>query len=144
MLSSHKRTRSFLFALLAAVEFVVLSPNSATAQSGSERFHFLQYCAGCHRVDGSGVPPDVPNLRRDLAQLIKSPEGRDFVLRVPGVTGVPISTMDVAALLNWMVRTYYPDYSDFSGFTAEEVALGRARPLYDPLTYRQALFPELY
>jgi hypothetical protein len=75
---------------------------------------------------------------------VQSAEGRDFILRVPGVVGVPITAQEVADLLNWMIGSYYPGNSGFEPFTLDEIESGRERPLYDPLTYRKLMFPDLY
>jgi len=121
----------------------LISTGSVTAQGYEPVSNYLQHCAGCHRMDGSGLPPEVPNLRKDLGYLIDSPEGRDFMVRVPGVVGVPISVEEVTELINWIVESFNPERSDFVRFTVEEVAAGRADPLYDPLRVRKELFPEL-
>jgi len=70
-------------------------------------------------------------MRRSLVLLSASPEGRDFVVRVPGVAQSPLSNEDTAALLNWMVRTLSdlkvpPGFQDYS---ASEVQSLRTRPL---------------
>jgi len=65
------------------------------------------------------------------------------MLRVPGVTGVPISAEEVTDLLNWMIVKFYPDRSDFEPFNIEEILFGRTNPLYDPLKVRRELFPDL-
>ncbi len=132
--------RAYILAV-AATAALSLGATAAKAQA-SPLFNYLQNCAACHQVDGTGLPPEVPNLRSDLGYLLESPEGRDFILRVPGVTGVPITANEVADLLNWIIATFYPDRADFEPFTDEEVSAGRANPLYDPIGYRSKLFPE--
>ncbi len=116
---------------------------SAAAQGFMPVSNYLQHCAGCHLMDGSGLPPEVPSLKDDLSYLVDSPEGRGFMVRVPGVVGVPVSVEEVVELLNWMVAEFYPEVQNFVPFTAEEVKAGRADPLYDPLRVRKELFPDL-
>jgi hypothetical protein len=75
---------------------------------------------GCHLADGSGQPGRVPSLRRSLVLFSASPAGRNYVVRVPGVTQSPLSDQDTAVLLNWMARnlsdlevpTGFVDYSE--------------------------------
>ena len=48
-----------------------------------------------------------------------SAQGRDYVVRVPGVAQSPLSDQDTAVLLNWMARnlsdlTVPPDFVDYS------------------------------
>ena len=111
--------RSLLGAIVASAVFALLAP-AAVAQM-SPKFRFLQFCVGCHQYDGTGLPPDVPSLRDDLSYMIGSPEGRDFMLRVPGVIGAPGSADEVAELLNWIVKSFYQGNADFTPFTAADV-----------------------
>lgn len=129
--------RSLLGAVVASAAFGLLAP-AAMAQS-SPKYFFLQFCVGCHQYDGSGLPPDVPSLRDDLSYLIGSPEGRDFMLRVPGVIGAPGNAEQVAELLNWIVETFYQGDADFTPFTAADVLSGRERPMRDPIKERLEL-----
>jgi hypothetical protein len=88
-------------------------------------------CMGCHLADGSGQPGRVPSIRRSLVLFSASPEGRDYVIRVPGVAQSPLSDDDTAALLNWMARNLSdlkmpPGFADYSG---AEIHSLRDRPL---------------
>jgi hypothetical protein len=86
---------------------------------------------GCHLADGSGQPGRVPSIRRSLVLFSTSPEGRDYVIRVPGVAQSPLSDADTAALLNWMAG----NLSDlklppgFTEYSAAEVHALRHHPL---------------
>jgi len=93
--------------------------------------NYQVHCMGCHLADGSGQPGRVPSVRRSLVLLSASPEGRDFVVRVPGVAQSPLSSEDTAALLNWMARNLSdlkvpPGFADYS---AAEVQSLRGHPL---------------
>ena len=129
--------RCLLGVLVASVSFTLLSP-AALAQT-SPKFFFLQFCVGCHQYDGSGLPPEVPSLRDDLSYLVGSPEGRDFMLRVPGVIGAPGDAEQVADLLNWIVETFYRGDLEVAPFTAADVLSGRERPMKDPVKERLEL-----
>jgi hypothetical protein len=88
-------------------------------------------CMGCHLADGSGQPGRVPSIRRSLVLFSASPEGRDYVIRVPGVAQSPLSDQDTAALLNWMARNLSdvkvsPGFVDYS---EAEIHSLRDRPL---------------
>jgi len=59
------------------------------------------------------------------------PQGREFLIRVPGVAQAPLSDEDIAALLNWMARNMSdirigPGFKDYS---AGEIHRQRSRPL---------------
>lgn len=70
-------------------------------------------------------------MRRSLVLFSASPEGRDYVIRVPGVAQSPLSDEDTAALLNWMARNLSdlkvpPSFVDYS---EAEIHRLRDRPL---------------
>ena len=93
--------------------------------------NYQLHCMGCHLADGTGEPGRVPSLRRSLVLFSATPEGRDYVVRVPGVAQSPLSSADTAALLNWMARNL-SDVAvppNFAGYSAAEVEDLRGRPL---------------
>lgn len=105
-------------------------------------FAYLLHCSGCHIEDGSGDPPEVPDLRKDLDVLLQTATGRAYMLQVPGITDSPLAAPEMAGLMNWMVTRFYPDLQDFQPFSAEEVLAGRSNRLANPLGYRQQLLGE--
>ena len=102
-------------------------------------FSYLLHCSGCHIEDGSGDPPEVPDLRKNLDKLLQSATGRSYMLRVPGVTDTPITPQEMADLMNWLITEFYPELEDFRLVSAEEVTRGRATRLANPLEVRQTL-----
>jgi hypothetical protein len=70
----------------------------------------------------------VPPLAETFAPLVSIPEGRDYLLRVPGAANSPLPDERLAAVLNWLVARYAPG-SGAPPFTAADVADGRRRPL---------------
>jgi hypothetical protein len=88
-------------------------------------------CMGCHLADGSGEAGRVPSLRRSLVLLSADAQGRNYIIRVPGVAQSPLSDADTAALLNWMARNLSdvvpsPSFVDYS---EAEVRRYRSEPL---------------
>ena len=102
-------------------------------------FSYLLHCSGCHIEDGSGDPPEVPDLRKNLDKLLRSETGRRYMLQVPGVTDTPVTAREMAELMNWLIAEFYPELQDFRPFSAEEVVSGRATRLANPLEIRQSL-----
>ncbi len=119
--------RSAPWILAAAFAFGAVPP----AQAYQPRVNFQLQCMGCHHADGAGEEGRVPSVRRTLVPFSSSAEGRDFVMRVPGVAQAPLSDADIAALLNWMVRNLsdVPLPAAFADYTADEVGRARHRPL---------------
>jgi hypothetical protein len=103
------------------------------------RFDYLLYCGGCHLENGAGSPPEVPDLRRDLDRIVLIPGGRAYLAQVPGASQAPLSDARLAAVLNWIIRTYYPGVADFLPYSAEEIAGTRGTTLLDPMRRRAEL-----
>jgi hypothetical protein len=108
---------------LWAVQPVVLTP---PAQA-----NYMLNCMGCHLADGSGAVGKVPSVRDSMVVLSRSSAGRRYLVQVPGASQSPLSDLELAQVLSWMVRnlsaqTVPPDFTDF---TAAEVAGYRSSPL---------------
>ncbi|HUE10826.1 MAG TPA: hypothetical protein VMQ54_07800 [Steroidobacteraceae bacterium] len=111
---------------------MVLSWTGANcAWSFQPAVNFQLNCMGCHLADGSGEPGRVPSIRRSLVLLSATPQGREFVIRVPGVAQSPLSDEDTAALLNWLARNLsdLTVPSSFADYSAAEIQKSRSRPL---------------
>jgi hypothetical protein len=95
------------------------------------RVNYELQCMGCHLADGSGESGRVPSVRRTLVPFSMISEGREFVLRVPGVAQSPLTDAEVAAVLNWMARNLSdaPLSAGFRDYSAGEVRAVRGRPL---------------
>jgi hypothetical protein len=93
--------------------------------------NFQLNCMGCHLADGSGEPGRVPSIRRSLVLFSATPQGREYVIRVPGVAQSPLSDEETAALLNWLARNLsdvgLP--SSYADYSAAEIQKSRSRPL---------------
>lgn len=100
---------------------------------------YMLYCMGCHGPRAEGVPGKVPPLARTLGLYMKTPAGRNYVLRVPGAANSVLSDAELAAVLNWLAVTYSPgeSSSDAPLFTPEEVAKLRHVPLVSVLAARR-------
>lgn len=125
--------------LLVSFSALLLSTNASAQPENPPAFSYLLHCSGCHIEDGSGDPPQVPDLRQDLDVLLGSTEGRSYMLRVPGVTDTPITAQEMADLMNWLITKLYPDLEGFKRFSAEEVSAGRATRLANPLEARSKI-----
>ena len=69
------------------------------------------------------------------------PAGRDYLLRVPGVSQSPLSDADLAVLMNWMVRNLsdVPVPANFVDYTPAEVGRARQQPLAQVTALRARL-----
>jgi hypothetical protein len=88
---------------------------------------------GCHGEDGAGLEGQVPSLRGTLSRISSGALGRDYVLRVPGVTQSPLSSAELAEVLNWAINEFSDSETaqQTRPFTADEVEAARNRPLLE-------------
>jgi mono/diheme cytochrome c family protein len=101
---------------------------------------FARNCAGCHGHAGVSVP-QVPALKDRVGFFLHTPEGRRFVVQVPGVATNVLDDNRLAAVLNWMLLTYSHRQlpADFRPYTATEVGALRRDPLPQVIPSRQAV-----
>ena len=102
---------------------------------------YLLYCRGCHLHTGDAVPAaNIPSLH-ELAPLLESQKGRDYLVRVPGVAQSGMDDERLAAVLNWILSNFNSDslQNGFEPFTAEEVGIARSRVLANPLKAREEI-----
>ena len=119
-----------------------LAPNGQPAS-----LNYLRYCSGCHGEDGTGRPSKgVPNMRGVLGHFLRVEGGREFIVRVPGVSYTPLADADVAALMNWLLadiaRPSLPPGT--APYTTEEVARLRATRMADIPGTRAELVKRLH
>jgi len=95
------------------------------------RADFAFRCKGCHGFAGEGTPGHVPRLDGFVGWYTHHEDGRDYLMRVPGVARAALDDERLAAVLNWMIEVYGGETvaADFAPYTAAEVAEARHRPL---------------
>src|SRR5208282_5450928 len=98
------RVRLALRAPHAFAALILSWAGAAAAWAYTPAVNFQLNCMGCHLADGSGEAGRVPSIRRTLVLFSALPEGRAYVVRVPGVAQAPLSDEEIALLLNWMAR----------------------------------------
>ena len=134
------RHRLCLAVLLCSAPFV--SPYGLERpESSSAAQNYLLFCGGCHGVDGGGAPRKVPPLRGAMGRLLGVEGGRDYLMRVPGVSRSALSDARLAEVLNWCVAAFAKDNAPAGvmPFTAAELAAARHRPLLSVQSTRAAL-----
>jgi hypothetical protein len=105
------------------------------------RIAYMLECQGCHGADGSGAPGAVPSLVNSVGRFLRVPGGREYLIRVPGSAQSPLGDAELAAVLDWLVRSFGPAEvaADFAPFRPDEVARHRAQPLVDVEAVRREL-----
>ncbi len=115
------------------------------ASAGSPHVDYMLQCQGCHLADGRGSPGAVPSLVDRIGLFLTVPEGRAFLVQVPGSAQSPLDDAALAGVLNWMIRSYGPARiaRDFRPYEAAEVARYRSRPLIDVEARRRELIARI-
>jgi hypothetical protein len=111
-----------------------------------QRINFLLHCSGCHQPDGSGSPANgIPDMRGRIGYFLSLPEGRAFLVQVPGTAQSSLGDGDTAELLNWMVGSLSMNEvpANFLPYTRDEVAQLRAKPLVDVSAVRASVVDRL-
>jgi cytochrome c553 len=132
------RSTRFLFAAAAASIF-------AAVAHASPQQDYILYCMGCHGPQAEGVPGKVPPLAHALGRYMRSPAGRNYILRVPGAANSVLSDAQLAGVLNWLAQTFDAEElsSDVPLFSAAEVTSQRHSPLPSVLATRREVVREL-
>lgn len=106
------------------------------AQAGySTPTNYQLQCAGCHLGSGEGAPRSgTPKMAGFVGNFLRVEGGREFLVRVPGVSQSALSDGQIAELLNWILDPQHgmagaSTPSDFRPYTAAEVARVRHHAL---------------
>lgn len=116
--------------LRSAVALAATAAGSAASASPAQ--DYMLYCQGCHGEQAQGVPGRVPPLAGSLNRFMRTSEGREYLLRVPGAANSALSDEQLTAVLNWLAERYVSDGDPPAApFTVAEVAKLRRAPLAD-------------
>ena len=83
---------------VSTLPFILVSLAASADAFADPKTDYLLYCRGCHLADGSSVPPQVPTLLNVIGRIVATPEGRDYVIRVPGVAQSALPDKQLAAV----------------------------------------------
>lgn len=102
------------------------------------------HCMGCHQAHGEGMPPAVPAFSGDLGQLVARPDGRAYLVQVPGAAQSLLDDEALAAVINWMLARFSGSTipASFADYTGEEVHQYRRHILSDPAKARRQILSE--
>jgi hypothetical protein len=134
---------------LLLLVFIATATATATATAYADdrraEVNYMLHCQGCHLPEGEGFAGKVPRIKDFAGFFLHSGEGRDFLIRVPGVAQSALSDEEVAELMNWLLRSYSADQLPYNylPFTAAEVRKLRADPERDPKAARTAILDRI-
>ncbi|GBQ49775.1 cytochrome c class I [Acetobacter ghanensis DSM 18895] len=96
---------------------------------------YVSHCGGCHGIEGISGPTFVPMLRNAVGSFACTDEGREYLIRVPGVSMSLIrDDQTLADVMNFVLITLGGTSTPpgFRPYTAAEVHTWRQHPLSDP------------
>jgi len=126
----------------AAAEQAAADGAAADRLRSAVRADYVLQCAGCHRVDGRGSGRHgIPDFRNSVGAFVHLPQGREYLVRVPGAAQSQLSNAELAAVLNWVVLEFSAAQlpADFRPYTEQEVAQVRPRRYEDVVPVRHGL-----
>ena len=131
------RLISRLTVALAASAFAVVL-RASPAQD------YMLYCMGCHGTQAQGVPGKIPPLAGALSLFMRTAEGRNYVLRVPGAANSALPDAQLAATQLSTAASYGAQGEPPPvPFTVAEVTSVRRTPLADVQTRRREVISSL-
>lgn len=116
-----------------------------TASDERAQVHYMIHCQGCHLPDAVGFAGRVPRMNNFAGYFLHSREGREFLIRVPGVSTSSLADGEIAELINWLLVTYSTPQlpANFEPFTEPEVARLRTDPEGDPEATRRTILEQI-
>ena len=100
-----------------------LTETLADSGKNSPHINYMLHCQGCHLPGGIGHPGIVPELAGNVGKFLMVPEGRAYLVQVPGSAQSTLADSELAEVLNWLIPEFDPHHTPegFKRFTAEEV-----------------------
>ena len=135
--------RTLFRSLVVLATLLAVAP--ATAADIGRQYYLLN-CAGCHQFDGTGsASHEIPKMRGAVGHFLRLPEGRAFLVQVPGTSNSALSDAQIAVLLNWLLPQFSREEipPGFVPYTAEEVTRLRNQRLDDVAATRAAIVTRL-
>ena len=130
---------------MRAALLLLLAASAAVADDRRAHVNYMLHCQGCHLPDAAGHEGKVPPMKNFVGYFLHSEEGRDFLIRVPGVAHAAIDDEQLAELMNWLLLSFSEEQlpSGFTPFTESEVRRLRANPENNPDSVRHDILASI-
>ena len=117
----------------------------ANADDHRARINYMIHCQGCHLPEAVGFAGKVPRMKDFVGYFLHSKEGREFIVRVPGVATSSLPDGQLTELMNWLLLTYSAEQlpEPFVPFSVAEVAALRPDLEADPETTRMHILRQI-
>ncbi len=129
-----------VLATLLCAGFATAGSNAADINVARAHFNYQMFCQGCHTPDGVGGE-SVPRMKGYIGHFMTFPEGREFLVRVPGSANSSLDNEQLAEVLNWMILQFGQESipADMKPYESDEVGRLRQNPLNEVDAYRATL-----
>ena len=112
---------------IVAISTPLLKTETALAETSAHGLYML-HCSGCHGRDGVGSAAGrVPPFSGVVGPFAREPQGRRYLVLVPGVANSGLSDDDTARVLNYVVEAWGEGAPHAAYTTAEVNAIRKAR-----------------
>jgi mono/diheme cytochrome c family protein len=130
--------------LRALIPIAFLAAGTPAYATPPDQIYTLN-CWGCHQPHAQGIPGSVPRLANSMGYFLYIPEGRAYLAEVPGVAASPLSDVEVAQVLNWMLLTFSRSQlpRQFVPYAAAEIHEYRAHKIANVTDTRRRLAARL-
>lgn len=119
--------------LAAALLFAAaVQGQAALPQLTKPESDYVEYCSGCHGMQGNSAPAEIPVLRDRVGYFMCTRDGRDYLIRLPNVAYSAIDdNQELADMMNFVVFGLGGNSAPKASkpFTASEVKRLRAAAL---------------
>jgi cytochrome c2 len=136
-----------LHAIVRHAIFVFAVTHCLFAQAGDVgRSRYTLHCAGCHQLDGGGATEiGVPRMKGVIGNFLRTPEGRDFLVQVPGSSQSSLNDAQLSDELNWIIRTMAEQSmpADFVPYSEGEVHVLRTHRPENIIALRKSITDNL-
>lgn len=89
--------------LVAALLFAAAVQGQA-AELTTPESDYVEYCSGCHGMQGNSAPAQIPVLRDRVGYFMCTRDGRDYLIRLPNVAYSAITdNQELADMMNFVV-----------------------------------------
>ena len=137
---------SVRFLSVAALVGLMLAGSPSLWATEQRQFDYMLNCQGCHLPDGSGNPQrQVPAFPGQLGKFLSVPDGRAYLVQVPGSALSGLSDDALAGVLNWMLVTFSAAElpADFKPYTGAELHAWRQTSPVDIERVRRELLERI-
>jgi hypothetical protein len=103
---------------------------AAPARMSVGQSHYLESCGGCHGIQGASAEREIPQLRGLVGRFLYTPQGREYLVRLPNVAFANVDDKVLADVLNFVVFQLGEGSAprEAPAYTAAEVKILRRQP----------------